>query len=169
VLCWIVENWLALLGAVTGSVALLINYLSYRHTRNKEDISLAVSYADHPRQAENLRVFAETEKAKEWDRPSMVEVYTVTVKNRGSITVPLSKVGVVTNSGGERTALIRKGQYMVGATNSSIDSLPPKSERIFDIYLKREEEFYSLSKAFVIDQTGKRWEGKKRKQGTDHN
>lgn len=157
-LSWIIENWLALLGAVTGSVALLINYLSYRHTRNKEDISLAVSCAAHPRQAENLRVFSETEKDEPWNRPSMVEVYTVTVRNRGSITAPLSKVGVVAKSGAERIALIRKGQFMVEATHSSIDYLPPKSEQIFGIYLKREEEFYSLSKAFVVDQTGKRWE-----------
>ncbi|MGD9687070.1 MAG: hypothetical protein AB7U43_08875 [Desulfobacter sp.] len=157
-LSWIFENWLALLGAVTGSVALLINYLSYRHSKNKEDISLAVSCAAHPRQTENLRAFAETETAEPWNRISMVEIYTVTVRNRGSITAPLSKVGVVTSSGVERTALVRKGQYMEEATGSSIDYLPPKSERIFDIYLKRDEEFYSLSKAFVIDQTGKRWE-----------
>lgn len=155
---WFFESWFALLGAVTGSVALLISYLSYRHAKNKEDISLAVSCAAHPRQAENLRLFAETEKAEPWNRQSMVEIYTVTVRNQGTIIAPLSKVGVVTNSGAERTALVRKGQYMEEAACSSIDYLQPKSERIFDIYLKRDEEFYSLSKAFVIDQTGKRWE-----------
>ena len=155
---WIFENWLALLGAVTGSVALLINYLSFRHAKNKEKISLAVSCAAHPRQAENLRELAETEDSEPWSRHSMVEIYTVTVRNRGSITAPLSKVGVVTNSGEERAALVRKGQYMEEAKGSIIDHLPPKSEQMFDIYLKRDEEFFSLSKAFVIDQTGKRWE-----------
>jgi len=158
VLNWICENWLALLGVVTGSVALLINYLSYRHAKNKENISLAVSCAAHPRQAENIREFAETADAEEWSRKSMVEIYTVTVRNRGNIAAPLSKVGVVTSSGEEHTALVRKGHYMEEATGSNIDYLQPKSERIFDIYLKRGEEFYSLSKAFVIDQTGKRWE-----------
>ena len=72
---WIFENWLALLGAVTVSVALLINYLSFRHAKNKENISLAVSCAAHPRQAENLREFAETEDAEPWKRHSMVEIY----------------------------------------------------------------------------------------------
>jgi len=158
VLNWIFENWLALLGAVTGTVALLINYLSFRHAKAKEDISLAVSCAAHPRQAENLRVFAETAEAEPWNRHSMVEIYTVTVRNQGSVTAPLSKVGVVTTSGAERTALVSKGRYMEEATGSNIDYLPPKSEQKFDIYLKRDEEFYSLSKAFVIDQTGKRWE-----------
>ena len=155
---WIFENWLALLGAATGSLALLINYMSFRHAKNKENISLAVYCADHPRQTENLHEFSETEGAEPWKRHSMVEIYTVTVRNLGSISAPLSKVGVVTNSGEERAAIVRKGQYMEEAKGFSIAHLPPKSEQVFDIYLNRDEEFFSLSKAFVIDQTGKRWE-----------
>lgn len=155
---WFAQNWLALLGAVTGSLALLINYRSYRYNRNKDRIDLDLSCASHPRQAENLRSLAETQNKEPWDRPSLVEVYTVTVRNRGSISAPLSSVGVVTQSGSERVALVRDGQYLQSATTLNIDSLPPKSERTFVLYLNRGEEPYTVSKAFAIDQTGKRWE-----------
>lgn len=157
---WLTQNWLALLGAVTGSFALLINYLSYRHSRKKEHISLVLSCAAHHQQVENLRTLEETKNKEAWHGPSMVEFYTVTVRNSGSINAPLAKVGVVTQSGTERTAHVVKGQYMEESSTSNIEALPPKSERNFNIFLNRGEEPYAVSKAFVIDQTGKRWEVK---------
>lgn len=155
---WILENWLALLGAVTGTLALLVSYLSYRHAKSKEEINLVVSCMAHSQQAENLSKFAETEEAEPWNRQAMVEIYTVIVRNRGCVAAPLSRVGVVSDSDEEHTAFIMNGQFMEEVTGENISYLQPKSEREFNIYLKRGEEFYSISKAFVIDQTGKRWE-----------
>jgi hypothetical protein len=155
---WLAENWLALVGAVTGPIVLLIAYLSYRYNRNKEKIDLAVSCAPHDNHDENVRELVETEDDKPWERPGMVEVYTVTVTNRGSIVAPLSRVGVVTQTGSERLALVHDGRYMEDATANNIEPLPPKTERTFSLYLKRGEEPYQVTKAFVTDQTGKRWE-----------
>lgn len=67
---WLTQNWLALLGAVTGSFALLINYLSYRHSRKKEHISLVLSCAAHHQQVENLRTLEETKNKEAWHGPS---------------------------------------------------------------------------------------------------
>ena len=155
---WFAQNWLALLGAVTGTAALLINYLSYLHNRKKDNIDLKVDCTAHPKQAENVQALAETESKEPWDRPSMVEVYVVAVRNLGGIAAPLSRVGVVTQSGTERLALVRKGQYMQEATSGNVEALPAKSEREFTLYLKRGEELYRVTSAFAVDQTGRRWE-----------
>jgi hypothetical protein len=155
---WLTHNWLALLGALTGTVALVINYLSYRNNRNKDRIDLTLSCAAHPKQAENVRTLLESEGNEPWNRPNMVEVYTVTVRNRGSINAPLSSVGVITSSGTSRGALVSNGQFLQQASTTNIESLPPKSERTFKLYLNRGEDLYSVKKAFAVDQTGKRWE-----------
>lgn len=155
---WLVENWLALFGAVTGTFALLIHYLSYRHNRNKDQVNLAVSWAPHTDHEENLIRLLKTEDNKPWERPKMVKVYTVTVTNRGNINAPLSRVGVVTETGAERLAHVNDGRYMQKAASEYIEPVPPKSEATFSLYLKRGEEPYQVTKAFVIDQTGKRWE-----------
>lgn len=155
---WFSQNWLALLGAVTGTAALLINYLSYRHNRKKDNIDLKISFMAHPKQADNLKVLAETENNEPWDRPNAVEVYVVTVRNRGGIAAPLSRVGVMTQSGTERLALVQHGQYTQKAMAGNVEALSAKSERDFILYLERGESMYRVSSAFAVDQTGRRWE-----------
>lgn len=154
---WFTENWLALFGAITGTIALLIHYLSYRHNRKKDELDLAISWAPHVQRQENLRQLAETESSQDWERPSMVEVYTITVTNRGNIRAPLSRVGVVTDMGLERLAYVRDGSYLEEATSKHIEPIPPKSEESFSVYLKRGEELFQVREAFATDQTGKRW------------
>ena len=155
---WFLQNWLALLGAVTGTLALFVNYLSYQHNRNKDLVSLTVSFAAHPEQAANLRALIESEGEQQWDRPNLVEVYNVTVRNVGSIVALLSAVGVSAHSGGDHAAMVRHGQYLQKASASNMEPLPPKSEQRFVVYLNRGESLYTVAKAFAIDQTGKRWE-----------
>lgn len=155
---WFIDNWLALFGALTGTIALLIHYLSYRHSRNKDEIDLAVSVAPHAKREENIRRLSETANSKEWERPNMVEVYTVTVTNRGNISAPLSQVGVVLETGLERLAHVDDERYLQQATSKNIKPLPGKSHESFSVYLRRDEEPFHVLKAFVVDQTGKRWE-----------
>lgn len=142
---WIAENWLALFGAVTGTIALLIHYLSYRHTRNKDKIGLAVSWAPHSRREDNIRLLAETESREEYDRPRMVEVFEVTVTNLGNVTAPLSRVGVLTGAGSERLAYISDGKHLHETKAGRVAPIPPKSEVTFSVYLKRGEEPFQVT------------------------
>ena len=155
---WFLQNWLALLGAVTGTLALFVNYLSYRHNRNKDRVVLTVSFAAHPEQVDNVRALIESEDKQPWNRPNLVEVYSVTVRNIGSIDAPLSSVGVTADSGRDHAAMVRHGQFLQKASASNMAPLPPKSEKQFVVYLNRGESLYTVAKAFVTDQTGKRWE-----------
>ena len=155
---WITENWLALFGAITGTVALLIHFLAYQHSRKKGEINLAVSWAPHTQREENIRTLIETEGSKDWERPAMVEVYTVTVTNLGNISAPLSRVGIVTEKGVERLALVNNGNDLQKTSAENVQPIPPKSEQAFSLYLIRGEEQFEVMKAFAIDQTGKRWE-----------
>lgn len=155
---WFLQNWLALLGAVTGSLALLINFLSYQHNRNKDQVHLTVSVRAHPEQDKNVRALLESEDKQQWDRPNLVEVYCVTVRNKGNIEAPLSSVGVVDASGVDHAAMVRRGQFLQVATASSMAPVPAKSEQQFVVYLNRGESLFTAARAFVVDQTGKRWQ-----------
>lgn len=155
---WFLQNWLALLGAVTGSLALLVNFLSYRHNRNKDQVRLAVSFAAHPEQEENVRALVESEGKQPWDRPDLAEIYEITVRNTGNIVAPLSSVGVVAAPGVDHAAMVRHGQFLQIASASNIAPLPAKSERKFAVYLGRGEALYTVTRAYAIDQTGKRWQ-----------
>jgi hypothetical protein len=155
---WFLQNWLALLGAVTGSLALLVNFLSYRHNHNKDQVQLTVSVRAHPEQDKNARALLESEDKQPWERQNLVEVYCVTVRNTGNIEAPLSSVGVVDASGVDRTAMVRHGQFLHVATASSMAPVPAKSEQQFVVYLNRGESLYTAVRAFVVDQTGKRWQ-----------
>jgi hypothetical protein len=121
-------------------------------------VRLTVSFLAHPKQSENIRALVETEDKQSWDRPNFVEVYSVTVRNTGNIAAPLSSVGVVAASGGVHTAMVRHGQFLQNASASNMAPLPAKSERQFVVYLSRGESLYTVARAFVVDQTGKRWE-----------
>ena len=50
---WISENWLALYGAVIGTVALIINLSRFFHTLGKDKVKLRVTAEEHPNKSEN--------------------------------------------------------------------------------------------------------------------
>ncbi len=41
---WVTQNWLALYGALVGSIALLLNFFRFRFQVGKEKVKLSVSY-----------------------------------------------------------------------------------------------------------------------------
>ena len=158
---WLSENGLALYGAIAGTVALAINFFGFRHNLKKDRIKLSVSFADHPRQADNLLDLESTEDGKPWDQKSLAEVYVVTVRNVGNVAAPIDEVGVVTSSGKKRPALVGSKHHgpniLERASGGSVDPLPPNSSRKFNMYLNRGEQLYGAAQAYVVDQAGKTW------------
>jgi hypothetical protein len=158
---WLADNWLACYGAITGTLALFISYLGHRHTVKKDTIKLSISFSAHPNQNENIANMLSTEGKEEWDRINLTEVYLVTVKNLGSVPAPLEDVGVITNNGNKKQALISSPQgnsmFLVKISDSQLEPLIPQSAKTFKIYLERTELVFEVKKAYAIDQTGKVW------------
>jgi len=158
---WLSENGLALYGAVAGTAALAISYFGHRHNVGKDSIKLAVSFAPHPSQSENVRNMLSTEGKEPWDHINLTEVYLVTVRNLGSIPAPLDDVGVVTDQGVKKQALtaIRHSHstMLYKVAESKLDALAPRSAHTFSVYLTRDEPMFLGTEAYAVDQTGKLW------------
>jgi hypothetical protein len=159
---WLSQNWLAFYGAITGSIALVISYFTYRHNVVRDRIRLEVSVRNHPYQAKNVERLNAPEDSKEpWNRPSIVEVYEVVVRNLGSVPAPLDSVGVVDPQGSKHEALVPRHvsrmNLLEPVAKSDSCVLAPRAAGMFSVYLKRDEPFFHAEAAYAIDQTGKEW------------
>lgn len=159
---WLNQNALALYGAITGTVALLVSFFSHRYNVKKDQIKLDVSYAPHPDQAKNIERLNTEDSESPWDRPNVVEVYLVTVRNLGSIPAPLGDVGVSDKAGKKYQALVSRRfsqmSLLQPLSESNVESLEPRAARTFSVYLRRDEPMFTAVSAYAIDQTGKAWQ-----------
>jgi hypothetical protein len=161
---WFTENGLALYGAVTGTAALLITFSSHRLNVKKDQIKLAISYAEHSEKSENIERLNTQNTERPWDQPQIIEVYVITVRNLGSIPAPLDEVGIIDNDGNKHQALVRARMSQMNLlqpiTESNVEPLEPRAARTFSVYLRRDEPTFSAVSAYAIDQTGKKWSGR---------
>jgi len=159
---WIAINWLALYGAVVGSVALIISILRYSYTVKKDKIKIKVSAITHPNKLSNIKMLEETEDNEPWDRPSSVKVYAVTVRNVGTVDAYIEDAGIICTLGEKHPALLSEfnngGAFLREVSMGKDDPIAPKSSRRFDVYLKRDQELFEAKKAFATDCTGKNWQ-----------
>lgn len=158
---WLIENGIALYGAITGTVALAITFISHRHSVKKDQIKLAVSYSEHPKKSENIERLNTKHSDQPWEQPHIVEVYVVTVRNLGSIPAPLHDVGVMDKAGKRYQVLVgrRSSQFNIlqPIPECNVEPLEPRSARTFSVYLHRDETIFMPEYAYAIDQTGKEW------------
>lgn len=161
---WLSHNWLALFGAATGSLALLLNFLGYRHNLQKDKIKLSVEYKSHPRQDENISRMESTAEKQPWEQIGLVPVFVVTIRNLGNVPAPIEGVGLIIDGGRKRPSLVssKRGvpNIIEAVSSRNVDALPPLSSRDFEIFLNRGEPLYRVSCAYVVDQTGKTWHSK---------
>ncbi|TDY03004.1 hypothetical protein [Thiohalophilus thiocyanatoxydans] len=156
---WLSENGLALYGSVTGTAALLITFFSHRHNVKKDQIKLSVSYAGHQNKSKNIELLNTDNSENTWDKPNLVEVYTVTVRNLGSISAPLHDVGVMDKDGKKHQALVnhQMSHFLQSLSESHSETLEPRAAKTFSVYLRRGESVFLPVLAYAIDQTGKEW------------
>jgi hypothetical protein len=160
VLNWTHENGLALYGAVVGTAAFAMSFMAHRHSVKIDSIQLTLSVAPHPQQQQHVLDLQATPAAQPWDQLNIAEVYTVTVRNIGSIPAPLESVGIITATGDEITAAVSNNCMLTNVKDSNCRILAPRSSQTFSIYLKRGQTLFSPVKVFAIDQTGKRWKAR---------
>lgn len=158
---WIIENGLALYGAVTGTAALMISFFNYRHKVKKDQIKLSISFMEHPQKTENIERLNNKDIEHPWEQPHVVEVYLVTVRNLGSVSAPLHDVGVVDKDGYKHQASITLHYSQMSLLKHlpeiDTEALEPRGSKTFSVYLHRDEPQFAAVSAYAIDQTGKEW------------
>ena len=160
---WIAGNWMAIYGAIVGTVALGLSFAKFRHSIKASQVSLEVFCEKSPDYNKNLTLFEETEESQPWDRPVLVELYSINVRNTGSVSAHIQSAGIVTIEGDRREALVRERNdnlILYPVSRSKQEPLVAKSHRKYAVYMKRGEPVIEASCGFVQDQTGKEWRSK---------
>ena len=160
---WILNNWLALYASIVGTFALFVNLTRLIHTVKKDKTNIKLSIENHPQKSKNIDTLKSTEDSEPWNRPSIVEVYSVIIRNIGNVSAYIENVGIICERGNEHTALVHStsgGGLLVSLPEANLEVIEPKSSRKFHIYLRRNEEEFNAQSAFAIDSTGKKWKAK---------
>jgi hypothetical protein len=157
---WISKNWLALYGSIVGTIALIINLSKFIHSLKKDKVKLSLSVAPHPDREANIQRFKDTEQAQPWEQANLVEVYVITVRNKGTVVAFIEDATLICKKGSTYQALTR-----YSGDNCMLGSIPqvgtikvePKSSVKLSIYQKREHKDFTPKRVEVIDSTGKKW------------
>lgn len=163
-------TYLAIYGAVVGSIALVLNYSRHKHAVDAKKVKLNINYNKHKNLDANLKELSVPggyDPTTGDGGKTRAEVYEVEVCNIGDVAAFIREVGIVTTGGEKHEALISEifgssGMRFLSETSSvNIEELKPKSSKKFNIYLNKGEELFSVSNAYVIDQTSKEWSSKR--------
>jgi len=161
---WISENWLALYGAVIGTVALIINLSRFFHTLGKDKVKLRVTAEEHPNKSENEIELANPDsKEPGGGQQPFLPVYRINVTNTGSVDAHIENAYVLTNESIEKHVLVTypNDHCMYGGIEQvGTIIISPKASLKLNIYLKRGEKKFTARKAQVVDGTGKIWKAK---------
>ena len=155
---WISNNWLALYGAIVGTIALFINLFRFFHTLKKDNVKLNVSVSPHKNQKQNIDRLAQNADKPAYEKTNLAEVYVIKVRNVGNVNAFVEDVNLICKSGVERKALVSQnmGNSCILGEIKEID-IAPKSSLDFNIYLRDGEDPFIPLKAIVTDSTGKEW------------
>jgi hypothetical protein len=150
VLEWIQNNWLALYGALIGTVALIFNFSRFIHTVNKDKIKLALSIVPVPNQEAKFREMSEKEE-EPWNR-SDTSVFTITVRNIGNVEAYIENVWVICTKGTKYSA----------STFLERDNQPlkPRTSGKYNISLSKGQKLFEPKRIFVTDKIDGKWKQK---------
>lgn len=157
---WIYENSLALYAAIVGTLALLFNFIRFRHTVTKTKPRIRVQCSKSPEYDRKIRDLKEDEGDGFGGGMSITDVYSVTVRNIGDVDINIRDVWIITDKGQKISALVYADPTSlildkINERNTS--SISPKNSKCFSVYLKKDENPFEVKQAFVRDALGKEW------------
>ena len=158
-------DWLAVYGAIAGTIALLLNYKRFLYTKNRDKEKLKISIKPHPNREINLKHIYESEGQGHFDRTNMmVKVFVITVRNLKNIDTYIEEASILTKDGKKVSALVSEGG---GHTMSKISSsyqgkkkIDANSHESFNVYHRRGDEEFHPKYVEVLDSQGKIWKEK---------
>ncbi|WP_280566863.1 hypothetical protein [Chromohalobacter sp. 296-RDG] len=168
---WVQENWLAIYGAIVGTIALALNFGRFWLMLQRGRRTLKVESTVSEQAQRHLDQLAKPEDP--FARGSLLgPIFDVTVINCSHVSMHIHDVGVeVDEAEGKRAvqALVRSGShgFLSPLAKSGGDDLPAGSRRSYPIWLKRSYTLPKVIGCYVIDQTGKRYKGKFKSVGEE--
>jgi hypothetical protein len=159
---WLADNLLAAYGAIVGTIALMLNLSKFAVDLRKDSVRLKVSGVRHP-MFDGHAATLKQPLASDGDGPNLLEGYSVTVTNLGSIQAHIADVGVICRDGRTDSALVRQHSSRMilrSVPEIALEPLEPKSSRTFTVYLRRGHEPPIAEAFYALDKTGKRWKTK---------
>ncbi len=154
--------FLAIYGAIVGTIALILNFLRYRQAVHTNSVKLKVNYKKVKNFKENIISMQKGYDPLTGTGGSLAKIYEVEIQNLGSVVAYIEEVGIVCDNGEKHIALVRDPSFssshvLTTILNIKVDELKPKSAQTFYLYLNKSEELFEAKYAYVVDQTGKEW------------
>jgi len=162
---WLNENYLALYGAVVGTIALCLNFgrfwMLYQKSVRKLKVSAKVG-------DDAQRHINEAQKTDEFSGNLCGPVYKVTVVNPSHTPIHIQDVGLFIDVEGKIERLkcyVRSNthNFLEHMDNTSGEDLAAGSRRTYSVWLSKEQAKCKLPKvvgSYVVDQMGKEYKGK---------
>lgn len=157
---WISEHWLALYGAIAGTLALSLNVSRFIHAVKKDRVNLKLTVEDHPQKSENIKMIMEPTSDRDWENPAIVETHTLTVRNIGNVDAYIEDAWIICKKGDKHKVLVSDPNHQMMLSEIPrlhTVKLAPKSSITLNVYLSKGEEVFDAKKAEIVDSTGNSW------------
>ena len=161
---WVIENWLALYGAIVGTIALVINFSRFIHTIGKEKVKLRVTAQPHQNKTENLEELASPDsRMLGGGQQQFLPIYQIKISNVGNVDAHIESAYVLTDDGNKKHVLVKYSHDQL--RYGSIDQVgtilvKPKTSTQMSVYLHRGKAEFIAKAAEILDGNGKKWKAK---------
>lgn len=161
---WVLENWLALYGAVVGSIALIVNFSRFVHAIGKDKVKLKVIAKDHPNKTENILELSNPQSRElGGGQQPFLPIYQIQINNVGNVDAHIESACVICSDKSKVHVLIKypHDQCMYGSIEQvGTVLIKPKTSSKMNVYLHRGKEAFNAKTAEISDGTGKKWKVK---------
>lgn len=148
----------------SGNGSSVFKLLAIRSCNKKNKVKLSLSVVPHAEREKSMERLISTENNEPWDdRPNVVEIYQITIRNIGNVDAHIEDAGIICQDGKIRQVLINyPGNYCTLGHLAEVGSvtISAKASKKMSVYLNRGEDLFIAKKAFAIDSTGKKWTAK---------
>lgn len=165
VLEFVKGNIVASYGAAVGTIALVLNYMRYRHAVSGTKVRLKVEIViEMSREAFVERIEKMKQEAPEYLQKSHTSEIThkVKVRNMGNVAVNIQDVWLETKDGRVNGTLAGHKSTIYQAVSQGREiELPARTSRSFSCFSKVPDGYIVPVGACVVDATGKKWRSRR--------
>ncbi|WP_208354369.1 hypothetical protein [Pseudaestuariivita rosea] len=158
-------NIVASYGAAVGTIALVLNYMRYRHAVSGTKVRLKVEIVIE----KSREAFAERIEKMKHDAPEYMQkshtseiTHKVKVRNVGNVAVNLQDVWLETKDGRVDGTIAGHNSTIYQAVSQGGEiELPARTSKSFSCFSKVPDGYLVPVRACVVDATGKKWRSRR--------
>lgn len=147
-------DYLAIYGALVGTIALILNFLRYKHALKQNDVKLKISYKKVEILEEDIKDLGKPFDPVTQEGGQCAKICEVTVQNIGNVNAYIKDISMI-NEDEQKANII-----LLDISEVRRKPIEPKASRTFDMFIKNKEDICEIKYVIVIDQTGKVWKQK---------